>query len=153
MMLPFRTIRRHASRPAVGGRQWAIALLLALVTAIALGACASPDSVKQAKGQGAKRSFRYPADAVVQAPLLLSGNGKPPVVEQDRAAGLSVLSSSGGVTGLGERIAVFVTQAGERQTVVEIVSKAVGGPITFPPDWPALLFGDLDVELTSSKFK
>ena len=49
-------------------------------------------------------------------------------------------------------IAVFVTR-GDRSTGVEVVSKPVGGVLTFPPDWPALLFGDIDQELTPRRPK
>jgi hypothetical protein len=34
-----------------------------------------------------------------------------------------------------------------------MVSKPVGGVLTFPPDWPALLFGDIDQELTPRRPK
>ena len=72
-------------------------------------------------------------------------------MEQDPAAGRIVASSGASWTSLGERIAVFVTRASDRSTAVEIVSKPVGGAITFPPDWPSLLFGDIESELAEAR--
>lgn len=126
---------------------------LLLVVAALLAGCASVDSVKQAQGQGAKRTFRQPYEAVYQAALNSAARRKLEVVEQDRAAGRLVLSNGGSWTSFGERIAVFVTRAGERSAAVEIVSRPVGGPIGFPPDWPALMFGDIDQELTPRRPK
>lgn len=114
----------------------------------ALVACASVESVGEGQGQGVKRTFRHPYDAVYQAALASAARRKLEVVEQDQAAGRLVLSAAGGWTSLGERIAVFVTRGGDRSTEVEVVAKPVGGLLTFPPDWPARLFGDIDVELT-----
>jgi len=128
-------------------------LVLAFAAALALGACASPESVKQAKGHGVKRNFRHPGDAVYQAVLTVAAKRKLELVEQDRAKGLIVYTSGASLTSLGERIAVFVTRASERSTAVEIVSKPVGGAVTFPPDWPKILFGDIEVELASQKLK
>ncbi len=125
-------------------RQW----LCALGAAFALAGCASVESVKQEQGKGVKRSFRQPYEAVYQAVLNASTRRQLEVIDQDRAAGRVILSNNGGWTSLGERIAVFVTRGNGRSTGVEVVSRPVGGPITFPPDWPALLFGDMDQELT-----
>jgi hypothetical protein len=128
-------------------------LMLALVTVVALGGCASVDSVKQSRGHGVKRTFRQPVDAVFQAVLTVAKGRKLEVVEQDRAAGIIVFSSGASLTSLGERIAVFVTRASERSTGVEIVSKPVGGVVTFPPDWPGILYGDIEAELAAQKLK
>ena len=128
-------------------------LMLALAAAVALAGCASVESVKQAKGQGVKRTFRQPSDAVFQAALAAATKRKLALVEQDRAGGLIVLSSGASLTSLGERIAVFITRSSERSTVVEVVSKPVGGAVTFPPDWPGILFGDIEGELAAQKLK
>ena len=113
------------------------ALLMALAAVLAIGACASVESVKEAKGQGVKRTFRYSGDAVFQAMLTIGARRKLELVEQDR----------------GERIAVFITRASERSTALEIVSKPVGGAVTFPPDWAGILYGDLEHELALQKPK
>lgn len=153
----FETLSEHVARiprrRPVLNVDYAKVLMLALAAVIALGGCASTESVKQAKGKGIKRTYRQPADAVFQAVLAAAPKRKLELVEQDRAAGLIVLSSGTSLTSIGERIAVFITRAGERSTAVEIVSKPVGGVVTFPPDWPSLLFGDIEVELAALKLK
>lgn len=128
-------------------------LLLALAAALALGACASVESVKEAKGHGVKRTFRYSGDAVFQALLTIGARRKLELVEQDRAAGIIVFSSGASLTSLGERIAVFITRASGRSTALEVVSQPMGGALTFPPDWPAILYGDLEHELALQKLK
>jgi hypothetical protein len=127
--------------------------LVLLCASVALTACASADSVKQAQGQGVTRTFRQQYDAVYQATLNSAARRKLEVIEQDRAAGRLVLANKGGWTSIGEYIAIFVSRGGDRSTVVEIVSKPVGGPVTFPPDWPALIFGDIEQELTPRRPK
>ena len=122
-----------------------------LCAAIVLAGCASADSVKQAQGQGVKRTFRHPYEAVYQAAVNAASRRKLELIEEDRAAGRLVLSGGGSWTSFGERIAVFVTRGNDRATIVEVVSRPVGGPITFPPDWPSLLFGDIDQELTVTR--
>jgi len=126
--------------------------LLVLGAVAVLAACASADSVKQAQGKGVKQTFRHPYDAVYQAALNSAARRKLEVIEQDRAAGRLVLSGKGSWTSFGEYIAVFVTRGGER-TDVEIVSRPVGGPVTFPPEWPSLMLGDIDQELTPRRPK
>ena len=133
--------------------RYARALLLTLAVALLFGGCASVESVKQAKGQGVKRTFRYSGDAVFQAMLTVGARRMLELVEQDRAAGLIVFSSGASLGSLGERIAVFVTRANERSTALEVVSKPIGGVVTFPPDWPGILYGDLEHELALQKLK
>jgi uncharacterized protein YceK len=127
------------------------ALVLALCAALALGGCATVDSVKEAKGQGLKRTFRQPYELVFQATLTAATKRKLEVVEQDRASGRIVLASGASWTSLGERIAVFIGRSGERLTSVEVVSRPRLAAITFPPDWPVLLFGDIEQELTEAR--
>lgn len=121
----------------------------AVAAAIMVG-CASVDTVKDAKGHGVKRSFRQPYEVVYAAAVSAAAKRKLEVVEQDRAAGRLVLSSGPSWSSLGEHIAVFVSRTKDRVTSVEIVSKPVLSA-TFPPDWPALLFGDIEQELAALK--
>jgi len=127
----------------------AIAAACALV---ALVACASAESVKDAQGQGVTRTFRQPYEAVYQAALNAAARRKFEVLEQDAGAGRIILSSVRSSMSFGERIGVFVTRAGDRSTAVEVVSRPVGGLLSFAPDWPALLFGDIDQDLTPRRY-
>jgi len=129
-------------------KRWAVLLLAAV---LAGSGCATVESVKEAKGQGVKRTYRQPYDLVYQAAVNAASKRKLEFVEQDRTAGRLVLSHGASWSSLGERIAVFVTRAGERSTVVEVVSRPVGGTITFPPDWPGLLLGDIEAELAEAR--
>ncbi|MBM3358510.1 MAG: hypothetical protein FJY54_12380 [Betaproteobacteria bacterium] len=126
------------------------AILCAAALALA-GGCATVDTVKEAKGQGIKRTFRQPFEIVFQATLTAAAKRKLAVVEQDPASGRILLASGATWTSLGERIAVFVNRAGERATSVEVVSKPRIAMITFPPDWPRLLFGDIEHEIADGR--
>lgn len=121
----------------------------AVAAAIVVG-CASVDTVRDAKGQGVKRNFRQPYEAVYAAAVSAVAKRKLEIIEQDRAAGRLVLSNGASWSSLGEHIAVFVSRTKDRVTSVEIVSKPVLS-VTFPPDWPALLFGDIEQELAALK--
>lgn len=124
--------------------------MLACAALVAAAGCATVDSVKEARGQGIKRTYRQPYELVYQAALKAASGRKLQFVEQDAAAGRLVLSHGATWGSLGERIAVFVTRLGERSTSVEIVARAVFTPLNFPPDWPALLFGDIEAELAAA---
>lgn len=126
-------------------------LLGGVVLALLLAGCASVDTVRNAQGQGVKRTFRQSYDVVYAAALASAARRRLEVVEQDRATGRILLSSGASWGSLGERIAIFVTRAGSRATLVEIVSKPVLSTVTFPPDWPVWLFGDIEEELTPSR--
>jgi predicted transcriptional regulator len=124
--------------------------LAVAIAAVIVAGCASVDAVRDAKGQGVKRVFRQSAEAVYAATLTVIAKRKLEIVEQDRAAGRLVLTNGASWSSLGEHIAVFVNPTKDRVTSVEIVSKPVLSA-TFPPDWPALLFGDIEEELAGLK--
>ncbi len=123
----------------------------AILAFLLIAGCASVETVRDAKGQGAKRTFRQPYAAVFQATVNAASRRKLEFVEQNRTAGRILLSSGASWSSLGEHIAIFVTRTGNRATTVEIVSKPVLATVTFPPDWPALLFSDIEQELAASK--
>lgn len=123
---------------------------IATVTAAIVVGCASVETVKDAQGQGVKRAFRQPYEAVYAATLTVAARRKLEIVEQDRATGRLLLSSGASLSSFGERIAVFVSCTRDHVTTVEIVSRPILSA-TFPPDWPALLFGDIEQEVTVLK--
>lgn len=123
----------------------------AIIVLLMIAGCASVETVRDAKGQGAKRTFRHHYDAVYQATVNAASRRKLEFVEQNRATGRILLSSGASWASLGEHIAVFVSRTGDRATTVEVVSKPVLATVTFPPDWPALLFGDIEQELATVK--
>ncbi|HXZ53052.1 MAG TPA: hypothetical protein VEH51_13730 [Burkholderiales bacterium] len=124
--------------------------LIIPLTVFLLSACASTDTVKEAQGQGVKRSYPYGYDRVYNAVLAAAKAKELEVTENDRAGGRLTLSH--GVTALswGERIAVFISRPSATSTEVEIVSKPVLAPLNFPPDWPKILFDQIDAELRAS---
>jgi hypothetical protein len=119
------------------------ALLAGLAALLAAG-CATDSAVKNARGQGLKRTYRQPYDRVYAALLAVIAERKLTIVEQDTAQGLLVLHSPGTVAS--ERIGVFLTANNERSTTVEVVAKAVVSS-TLAPDWAARLHGDLEQAL------
>lgn len=116
-----------------------------------VGGCATAESVRGAQGQGVKRTFRQPYDAVYSAVVSAASKRNLEVIEKDRASGRILLSSGASWTSLGEYIAVFVSRAGNRTTTVEVVSRPVLSTVTFPPNWPNLLFGDVEHELAAGR--
>jgi hypothetical protein len=128
-----------------------VRLILSAVLALFLVACTTVETVKEAKGQGAKRTYDAPYEQVFDAVLAAAATRKLQVVESDRAARRIVLSH--GVTWLswGENVAVFVTPLAARSTEVEVVSKAVMTPLNFPPEWDRILLEQIAVELARRK--
>ena len=57
----------------------------AVAAAIVVG-CASMDTVKDAKGQGVKRVFRQPYEAVYAAAVTVAAKRKLEIIEQELAA-------------------------------------------------------------------
>ena len=118
-----------------------------------LAACASIDSVKDARGKGVKRTFKQPYDEVYAATLAAAARKKLELVSATRATGAILLSNGASLGSLGERIAVFVSRLGERVTSVEVVSRPVVSTLSFPPDWPILLFGEIEEELAARRLR
>lgn len=127
------------------------------VTALAgcgwLAACASIDSVRDARGKGLKRTFKYPFDEVYDAALAAAARKKLELVGATRATGTILLSNGASLGSLGERIAVFVSRLGDRTTSVEVVSQPVVATLSFPPDWPSLLFGEIEEDLAARRLR
>lgn len=120
--------------------------LLACMATLMVG-CASTETVKQAEGQGTRVIYPHAYEAVFNATLAAAKAKELEVLESDRQTGKLLLSH--GVTWLswGERIAVFIKQAGEGSTAVEIVSKPVMAPLNFPPEWDRILHDQIKLEL------
>jgi hypothetical protein len=118
-----------------------------------LAACASIDSVKDARGKGVKRTFKQPYDEVYAATLAAAARRKLELVSATPATGAILLSNGASLGSLGERIAVFVSRLGERVTSVEVVSRPVVSTLSFPPDWPILLFGEIEEELAARRLR
>lgn len=125
--------------------------LFGLALGLLAGGCATADSLREARGQGVKRTFRRPYEPVFEAALAAAKGRGLELIEQDRVGGRLLLSH--GVTwgSLGERIAVFVTRLGERATAVEVVSRPITGALALPPDWAVLLLGDIEAELAAAR--
>jgi hypothetical protein len=118
-----------------------------------LAACASIDSVSAARGQGVKRTFKQSYDDVYAAALVAAARKKLELVSATHTTGAILLSNGASLGSLGERIAVFVNRLGDSVTSVEVVSRPVVPTLSFPPDWPLLLFGDIEEELTARRLR
>ncbi len=116
-----------------------------------LAACASVDTVKDARGQGVKRTFRQPYDDVYAATLAAVARKKLEVVSTTRETGTVLLSNGPSLVSLGERIAIFVTRLNDKSTTVEVVSRPLVPTVSFPPDWPELLFGEIEEALATRR--
>ena len=128
------------------------ALILAICSlSLLVAGCASTETVKEAQGQGVSRSYPYAYDRVFDAVLAAAKHKELEAVESDKKSGRIVLSHGVTLWSRGERIAVFVKPGSGGSTEVEIVSKPVMSPLNFPPDWPQILFKQIDIELQGGK--
>ena len=116
--------------------------------ALMLAGCASED-IRTLQGKGAKRTFRYEYEEVYAAAQRAVARRKLEVLEDNREAGRLIVKSGTSLTSLGENIGIFVTRLNPRSTSVEVIAKPLVSTITFPPDWPLLVFGDVEQELTA----
>jgi hypothetical protein len=127
-------------------------LIRAALVAVALGlaavaaGCASADTVKAARGEGLKRTYRFGYDAVYDAALAAVQGRRLAVSAASRETGEIVAASNAAFGTLGEHVAVFVSRQGAQVTLVEVVSKPVMRG-TFPPDWQYLLQSDIEAAL------
>ncbi len=139
-------IGRWLARANAGVRLQRSRVMVAVLVALLVG-CASTETVKEAQGQGVERAYPYPCPGVYAATLAAAKARQLEVVDSEAAQGWLILSH--GVTrwSWGERIAVFAKPATPDGTPVEIVSKPVLSPLSFPPDWQKILFDQIDVEL------
>ncbi|HUO44962.1 MAG TPA: hypothetical protein VMT94_08665 [Burkholderiales bacterium] len=129
------------------GRGAAIVAMVAL-----LAGCASFDSVRQEHGQGVKRIFKQPYDPVFAAVLKAAGRRKLEIVSSSPDSGTVLLSGKASLSSPGgERIAVFVSRVNGGATGVEVVARPVVPTVSFPPDWPELLFGEVEEILAEQR--
>jgi len=123
-----------------------------VVIASLLAGCASFDAVKQAHGQGVKRTFKQPYSVVFTAVMQAASRKNLEIVSSAPDSGTILLSgkASLGSPG-GERIAVFVIRLNDSATSVEVVARPVIPTVSFPPDWPELLFGEIEESLAEQR--
>ncbi len=120
---------------------------LAIFAVLLLGACASTQSVQQAKGTGEKRMFSADYEAVYKATLSAASKQGLTLTSADKGSGQILLSHGMAPWSWGKRVAIFVTKISDSQTQVEIVSKPDRAPLNFPPDWVTRLFEAIRAEL------
>jgi hypothetical protein len=127
---------------------------LGLTVLAALQACGTAEDAKVARGQGVKRTFKQPFDEVYAVALLAAERRQLEIVSATRESGTILLSSRPSLSSLGgERIALFVTRLGERTSTAEIVVRTGVAAVSFPRDWPGLLFGEMEDELAARRLK
>jgi hypothetical protein len=126
--------------------------VLTFILATLLAACASTDTVKEAQGQGASRSYEHAYESVFNATIAAARAKELEVVESDKNSGRLVFSHGVTLWSWGERIAVFVKPESSRTTQVEIVSRPVLAPLNFPPDWQGILLEQIASELKTGKY-
>lgn len=125
----------------------------AAAAALVLASCTTIDDVKDARGKGAKRTYKQSYDEVFGAALHAANKQKLEIVSSARDTGTILLSSGATFGSFGERIAIFVARLSDRSTTVEVVARPVIATVSFPPDWPRLLFGEIEEELTARRLK
>jgi hypothetical protein len=126
--------------------------VITFVLAILLTACASTETVKEAQGQGASRSYENAYESVFNAAIAAAKAKELEVVESDKNSGRLVFSKGVTLWSWGERIAVFIKPVNSKTTQVEVVSKAVVAPLNFPPDWQNILLEQIASELQTGKY-
>jgi hypothetical protein len=124
-------------------------VFLAVFALCFLGACATTETVQQAKGTGEKRTFNAGYERVYKATLSAASKQGLTVTSTDQSRGQILLSHGMTPWSWGERVAIFVTKLADDQTEVEIISKPVVAPLNFPPDWASRLFDAIATELKS----
>lgn len=125
--------------------------IFAIVLALCFfGACTTTETLLQAKGTGEKRTFNADYGSVYTATLSAASKQGLTLTSADKSSGQILFSHGLSPWSWGERVAVFVTKLSDDQTQVEIVSKPVMMPLSFPPDWTSKLFDAIYAELKSS---
>ncbi len=126
-------------------------LPLTIFALLLLGACATTQSVQQAKGTGEKRRFGADYEAVYKATLSAASKQGLTLTSEDKNSGQILLSHGLTPWSWGKRVAIFVTKISESQTQVEVISKPARAPLNFPADWVTKLFDAIGAELQSHK--
>lgn len=128
-----------------------ITILMSIFVALITSGCASIETVKEARGQGASRTYSHSYGAVYDAALAAAKTQNLEIIENNKIDGRLVLAHGMTLLSWGERIAVFVKPLAASSTEVEIISKPVLSPLNFPPDWQQIVFDQIDVELRTDK--
>ena len=126
-------------------------VLLVAFVALLAGGCASTQTVKEAKGEGASRVYHHGYSSVYRATLAAAKTKELKVAEDDPKAHRLILTQGVTWKGLGEKVTVFITPMTRASTKVEVVSKPVLAPLNFQPDWQQALLDQIDAELSARK--
>ena len=128
-------------------------ILLSVLVLCFFGACSTTtETLLQARGTGEKRTFNADYGSVYTATLSAASKEGLTLTSADKSSGQILLSHGLAPWRWGERVAVFVTKLSDDETQVEVVSKHVMAPLSFPTDWTRLLDG-ISVELKSPVMK
>ena len=108
-------------------------------------ACATTETVKQARGEGSKRLFLQDLKSVRVAVAAAAKSQGLDILENTDDG--FVLSAGLSWRSFGERVAVFVRAVSPRLTEVEVISRPLLGPMNFPRDWEHTLLDAVDRSL------
>ncbi len=128
-----------------------IPVMVIILIVIAVGGCASTETVKESEGQGVSRTYTYPSDVVYEATISAAKTQELEIVETDKTKGRLIFKHGVTLWSWGENIAVFIKPQSTNSTEVEIVSEPVMAPFNIPPDWQHILLDKIDEELRSGK--
>jgi uncharacterized protein YceK len=126
-------------------------ILLVAFAALLASGCATTQTVKEAKGQGASRVYHYGYTMVYRATLSAAQAKNLEIAENDHKAHRLILTQGVSWKGLGEKVAVFITPMTRTRTKVEVVSKPVLAPLNFQPNWQQALLDQIGAELRVRK--
>ena len=129
-------------------RLWlgSVALLVALSCTSA--GCATTSTVRQAQGAGTKKVYAVALPELSSKARRALGILGLQIVEIETAPdgnGVSIIAEKGlSAFSYGERVAIFLTEAGPQKTQVEVVSKKVLATNIFAKTWTTDIFTTLD---------
>ncbi len=117
---------------------------------MSISACASTQTIRDAKGSGESRIFSNSYEEVFDAALEAMRDQAIEILEKNQATG-TILGKKGiGYTTYGERVGVYVYKIDDTHTKVEVISKKVLATTLFAKDWTDSIFYSISQNLHNS---
>lgn len=124
-----------------------------LFVLMSICACASTQTVRDAKGSGESRIFSDSYEQVFDAAVEAMRDQAIEILEKDKATGTILGKKGMGVVTYGERVAVYIYKVDDDHTKVEVISKKVLATTIFAKDWTDSIFFAISQNLHDEKAK
>ncbi len=123
-------------------------IIFSSLVALSLLGCSSPQSVATLQGQGHRKVYSAPFDAVWRAAVDAAQQGDLEILNADRPNGYIAARRGIRMETFGENVGVWIKRVAPDQTEVAVVSRQAGPPVLWLKNWENEILRAISANLT-----